>query len=150
MSALAKSVRDGSFRQRRTCRGTAATEFCVVLPVLIALAVLAVDLGRAIHTYIALSNAARRGAEQAATHKFTGYTRAFWEDRVREAVTEEMQLITDFDDARLSIDISTEADGDGLFCVTVETRYHVETIVDWIAVPPSIELWRSVTMRQIR
>jgi hypothetical protein len=139
-----------SMRRSTTRRATAATEFCVALPLLITLAVGGVDFGRAIYTYIALSNAARRGAEQAATHKFTPFTQSFWEGKVREAVTEELAQMADFDGSRLSIDLSTQTDADGLFVATVEARYRFETIVDWMAVPRSVDLWRGVSMRQIR
>jgi hypothetical protein len=150
MTTTSDMPRFSTHRPGQKRRGTAATEFCVVLPLLITLIVGSVDFGRAIYAYIALSNAARRGAEQAATHKFTSYTEPFWEQQVRQAVSEEMQQLKDFDSDRLSIDISTQHDADGLFLATVEARYRFETIVDWIAVPKSVELCRSVTMRQIR
>lgn len=150
MNTLIDRTRPAARRAGQRRRATAATEFCITLPLLITLAVGGIDFGRAIYTYIALSNAARRGAEQAATHKFTSFTKPFWEEQVREAVTEEMQQVKDFDGTRLTIAVATENDADGLFRATIEARYRFETIVNWMAVPRSVELWRGVTMRQIR
>ena len=60
----------------KTRCGAAAVELAVVLPVLLLLALGCVDLGRAAALNIALSNAARVGAEYGATHRFTSYTLA--------------------------------------------------------------------------
>lgn len=147
MARMRNLLRPGMPYRRRA---TAATELCITLPLLVTLAVGGVDLGRAIYTSIALSNAARTGVEYAATHKFTSFTRPFWETQVRQAVIDEMQPISGFDPQRLTVIITTLSESSGLFIATVEAHYPFETIVNWVAVPHSVDLKRAVTMRQIR
>jgi hypothetical protein len=64
------NVRDRIARRvsgRRT-RGQAMVEFAIILPVLAVLLVMAVDAGRLFFGYVALHNAARIGADFAASH----------------------------------------------------------------------------------
>ncbi|HUE13798.1 MAG TPA: TadE family protein [Planctomycetaceae bacterium] len=48
--------------------GAAAVEFAIAVPILLLLALGCGNLGRAVGAYIAVSNAARVGAEYGATH----------------------------------------------------------------------------------
>lgn len=54
--------------QREVQSGQAVVEFALILPLLVALLLGIVDLGRVFHTYMALANAAREGARYCALH----------------------------------------------------------------------------------
>jgi hypothetical protein len=64
------TVRDRIARRvsGRSTRGQAMVEFAIILPVLAVLLVMAVDAGRLFFGYVALHNAARIGADFAASH----------------------------------------------------------------------------------
>ncbi len=89
MRRVTSQVPDGRTRAPR--RGTAAVEFAVAAPVLLLIAFGCTDLGRAIGSYVAVSNAARVGAEYGATHAYTSYTYASWENQVTLQAQQEMQ-----------------------------------------------------------
>src|ERR1700742_126700 len=94
--------------------GTAATEFAIVLPMLMLFALGGADFGRIAFYSETVSNAARAGAEVGGTRRFTAETRAAWESKVQQAVIEEMQHVPNFDSARLESNVSTSTDSDGI------------------------------------
>lgn len=136
---------------RSRFRGIAALELVLVLPVLVVLGLACVDLGRAIYYQVVLSNAARVGAEYAASHQFTDYTYPVWEANLREAVVAEASHVPEFDseDLRIRIKISGGASG-SLPRIRVRTIYPFETIVKWPEFPRRLRLRRQVTMQQYR
>lgn len=143
-------IRNATRDTAKQRRGVAATEFAIVLPVLLLLVIACTDFGRMGHVYVAISNAARVGAEYGATHQFTDHTRDAWEDNIRAAVIEEIQQILDFDEDNLQIDLATSTDSGGSTRVQVYAMYRFETVVDWPGLPHELELQRSISMRQIR
>ncbi|MEX2287980.1 MAG: TadE/TadG family type IV pilus assembly protein [Planctomycetaceae bacterium] len=130
--------------------GTAATEFVLILPVLIGIALGCVDLGRGVFSYIALTNAVREGAMYGATTGFTDFTKASWETEIRSRVTEEMQNGNDYEAADLTTSVTTETDADDTVRLTVTGTYPFETIVDWPGLPHRIELRHQVSMQRFR
>src|SRR3954464_5096132 len=86
---------------------TGATEFAIVLPMLMLLALGGADFGRIAFYSEVVSNAARVGAEVGGTRRFTAETRAAWETKIQQAVTEEMQNVPNFDAGRLESNVST-------------------------------------------
>jgi Flp pilus assembly protein TadG len=56
------------WRRKQVSRGQALVEFAMVLPILALLLVMAIDFGRVFYGWVALNNAARIGANYAATH----------------------------------------------------------------------------------
>src|SRR6188768_3871857 len=78
-------------------RGAAALELALILPLVLLLACASADFGRVIHAHLAVSNAARCGAEYGSMHGYTDYTRASWEEKVRRAIEEELEGLTLFD-----------------------------------------------------
>lgn len=137
----------GAARRLRR-RGVAATELACVLPLLVLVCVVCVDFGRVAHSYIALSNAARVGAEYGATHQFTSHTYATWESKALQASTEELQSIKGFNGAAASLTVSTASQPDGLARVSVDATYPFEPLVQWPGLPSPVLLHRQVTMRQ--
>ncbi|MEQ9380125.1 MAG: TadE/TadG family type IV pilus assembly protein [Pirellulales bacterium] len=135
----------------RPCnRGVAATELAIVLPLLALLALVGTDLGRATHAYLAVGNAARVGAEYGSLRNVTDYTEASWEQQIQDAVREEAEGTPTLDSASVTVDIQRSTDADDLSVITVETTYPFEMIVDWPGLPATLNLRRTVTMRQSR
>jgi Flp pilus assembly protein TadG len=130
--------------------GTAATEFAIVLPMLMLLVLGGVDFGRIAFYSEAVSNAARAGAEAGGTRRFTAETRAAWETKVQQVVTEEMQNVPHFDAARLESNVSTSTDSDGIVRVVVDVTYPFDTVVNWPVLPHEVKLHEYVQYRQFR
>jgi Flp pilus assembly protein TadG len=130
--------------------GTAATEFAIVLPMLMLLALGGADFGRIASYSEIVSNAARTGAEVGGTRRFTAQTRAAWETKVQQAVVEEMQNVPSFDAARLQSSVSTTTDSDGVVRVIVDVSYPFNTVVNWPVLPHEVKLHEHVHYRQFR
>lgn len=131
-------------------RGATAVEFAVVLPLILMLALGAVDFGRIAQTSIALNSATGNGADYAATHRFTADTRADWEAKIREAIRQDLEHITDFDAASLNITITTSTQPDQSIQVTIESTYPFRTAVDWPALPHETVLRQHIAITQYR
>lgn len=130
--------------------GTSASELAIVLPLLLTLCLLSVDLGRFAHDYLAVSNAARAGADYGATHHRTEFTAATWDSNVAEAVTRELESLPGFDAGQLDVEVENEESSDNLDIVTVRVRYPFETAVAWPSVSRPLWLERTVVMRRFR
>ena len=135
---------------RSSRRGVATIELALILPFVVFCGLVTVDFGRVMHANLVVSNAARCGAEFGAMHKVTNHTRPFWESEVREAIDEEMQGLPQFASEDLETACSTTIDDDDLTRVKIDVRYRFHTLVDWSGIPATVELHRSVTMRQVR
>ncbi len=144
-----KTVRSNRrFRSRR--RAVAATEFAILAPLLILLCVVSVDCGRFAATYIAMSNAARVGAEFGATQTMSTYNQASWQAAIESAVTQEMAATPNFASGSLSITVTTTTASYGLQQVTVAVVYPFTPIMSWPLMPGAIAMKQSLTMRQFR
>ncbi len=137
-----------SIRQRH--RGAAACELAVVLPLLVTLCLLSVDFGRFAHDYLALSNAARTGADYGATHRRTQLTSASWNSAIQAAAEREMESVPGFDGTNLEVLVSSEPVSDSLERVNVEARYPFFTVIDWPGIARPLQLRRTVVVRQFR
>jgi Flp pilus assembly protein TadG len=131
-------------------RGTSATEFAIVLPVLLLLLLGCVDFGRAAYWAVALHSAVGSGANYGATHRVSELNRSSWEARLRQRVQEEMQQIPDFDSALLTIQVSTIAETDQTVRLSIVGQYPFETLVEWPGIPGSISLRSGITALQYR
>jgi Flp pilus assembly protein TadG len=130
--------------------GAAATELALMLPLLLTLALGATDFSRIIRDYIVVSNASCIGAEYGATHRFTSYTRSAWEAQLRAAIMAEMDVTPGFDPEKLQIDINVAPDDHDLVRITVDAEYPFTPIVNWPALPQTVQLWRRTSMREIQ
>lgn len=131
-------------------RGGAAIEFALVLPLLVLCVLGVVDFARVYATTLSLRNAARAGAEQAATHRLTPLTQTAWEQRIRAAVLDEIQSAPQFDPVRLITGWTAVTNAHGQLAIEVTTQYPFQTIVSWPGIPQSITLRASVVMEQFR
>src|SRR5437899_8835587 len=71
-------------------RAGAAAELAFILPLLVTLVLGAVDFGRCAYYYIAVTNAARAGAQYAIMNNYTASTQSAWQTNVKQAITDEM------------------------------------------------------------
>jgi Flp pilus assembly protein TadG len=131
-------------------RGVAATELALTLPIVLLFAFASADFGRIAHFDQVVSNAARTGAECGASHKFTDFTRPDWEADVKQAVTDEMHNIPDYQDSKLVYQMSTSTDTNGLVRIVVDVGYPFHTVVTWPGLPTSVNLHQRFEMRQFR
>lgn len=134
-------------RQRRAA---AATELAVCLPLLVALCLVSVDLGRFAQAYIAVGNSARVAAERGATRAYLASTAATWEAEVRAAAEAEMTAEEGFDPTLVVIEIDVENDDHNLPRGTVRVTYPLRLVMDWPGIPRDIPLTRQVSIRRFR
>lgn len=130
--------------------GAAALELALTLPVLLLAAFGCVDMGRAASAHLVVCNAARTGADYAATRGVTSFTRDTWEAAIRADVEAEMQSVPDFDSSRLSVQIETTPGDFDLDCIRVTVQYQFETITGWPGIPQTIALEHSVCAQRFR
>jgi Flp pilus assembly protein TadG len=131
--------------------GAAATEFAIVLPLLVLLVFGCVDLGRSIGAYIIVSNAARTGAEYGATHGYTAFNYATWQSQVIAHVTQEMQGTGgSFDPSRLTITVTATPTTGNLYRARVVASYRFDMLTNIPGLPQEFALSHSVTMDRYR
>ena len=146
-----RSIRHSSIRlSAEPRRGTAAVEFAVAIPLLMLLAIGCCDMGRALADYVAVSNAARVGAEYGATHAYTTYTYGSWQDIVTQRAQQEMQGSSGIDPTQLAVTVSTVPESGNLYLVTVTVTYPFNMITAWPGLPAQFNLSHSVTMQRYR
>jgi Flp pilus assembly protein TadG len=141
--------------------GTAATEFIIVLPLIMLIGLACLDIGRAVQHYSVMANAASAGAQCGATNRFfTPYTSTAWETKVRETVREELASLTAAGAQLPAFDIRIETDApaagdDGnqrqpLPQITVTIDYDFPTTFRWPGLPKLIPLHCKSMIRQYR
>jgi hypothetical protein len=140
-----------SFKQNDQARsGTAAIEFAVLCPLMLLLGLACADFGRITRDYQIVANAARSGAEYGAAKQFSNFTRLTWESRVHEVVISELANLPNFDEGKLSYNLSTSLDADDLPRIVIELGYPFATSVAWPGLPGETQLIKRVEFRQFR
>ncbi|WP_145383303.1 TadE family protein [Botrimarina mediterranea] len=137
-----------AFRRQRS--GVVATEFALVCPVLLLMALACADFGRVSHFYETVSNAARVGAETGATQRFSDFTRPLWEQRVRDATLAEMETLPNFNSGDMTYALELAEISNDQHLITVDVSYTFRTIVAWPGLPSDVELRKRVSYRQFR
>jgi Flp pilus assembly protein TadG len=133
-------------------------ELAMILPVLVTVVLAAVDFGRFASTYIAVTNAARAGAEYGMMNNCnmnnsTEVTN--WKAAITQAAQDEITpQFGSANAANLSVTITTSTDANGLSRVQVTASYPFTTVVNWhwtgLGLPSSLTLQQKVEMRIIR
>lgn len=139
-------------------RGTAATEFIVVLPLMLLIGLGCLDLGRAVQHYGVMSNAASAGAQCAATNRFfEPYTRAAWESKVRGTVQEELASLgapMSAFDIRIATQAAPSSDdgnqNQSLPRITVSVDFDFPVMFRWPGFPRPFPLHCESAIRQYR
>jgi Flp pilus assembly protein TadG len=142
----------GCKKQHRTRRGAAAMELAVVLPLLILVALACVDYGRYAYYSIAVTNAARAGAEYGIMNPYATSGQAAWTAAVAQAAADEMTNQTGFNAAALGVSSSvTFEKSTGLPIISVSTSYTgFKNVINWPGVPQNPTLSALVVIRGIR
>lgn len=135
---------------KRPYRGTAATELAILLPLLVVLALAAVDFGRFAYADIALGNAARVGAEVGAARRYDESTSAAWQARVSASIEEDFIAVGGLEPELLSVQIEVADDAYDLHRVTITATYPFSTVVAWPTIPRPLPLERTVAIRRFR
>jgi Flp pilus assembly protein TadG len=139
-----------SISVQRTRRAAVATEFAILLPLLILLCLVAVDLGRFAFVSIALGNAARVGAEWGATHRYDTATAATWQSRLDAMIREEFTAEADIDPTLLTTEVNVIGDDYGLPRVEVACAFPWSTVIAWPMIPRPLTLEHKTVMRRYR
>jgi Flp pilus assembly protein TadG len=137
-------------RRETERRGAAAVEFAVVLPLLMMLLLGGADFGRCFHSAMAITNAARAGAEYGAMHPFDAAAPTGWQAGVQQAAINELSNSPLFDTAKLTVVASSITEADGSRRVQVQVTYPFRTVFTWLYTPSSLTLQQTAVMRTIR
>jgi len=130
--------------------GAALVEMALILPLLILLFLICVDFGRFATVHVAVTNAAREGANFGGTHSFTDATYELWKSKMGDAITEEMQGVPAFSEDELTIDEPTVLASDQRARVQVKVSYVFRPAVAWPAIPRELTIVRTAEMPVIR
>jgi Flp pilus assembly protein TadG len=135
-------------------RAGAAAEFALITPLLVTMVLGAVDFGRFAYYYIAVTNAARAGAQYGSMNNFTSSTQTSWQNGIKQAVTDEMSQQVGSGNVPAQPTPTTTTDANGLKRVRVTAVYNFTTIVNWqwtgMGLPHTVSMKRTVEMRLIR
>ena len=127
-------------------RGAALVELSLVLFLMVTIVFGCVDFGRFASTHMAVTNAARVGANFGRSNPFTDNTQELWRQRVYAAVRDEMSGIAGFDESELTIAEATILTTGEIDRVRIRVTYPFEPVVPWIAIPARIEITRTAEM----
>jgi Flp pilus assembly protein TadG len=133
----------------RSRRGVSACELAILLPLLIAFAILSADFGRFAYAAIAMDNAVRVGAEYGATRSFTPQTRQTWEYEVRNRTLEELSDVQSGSLTNVDVVVDTSIATNDLARVEVSAEGDFSTIVDWPFLSNQ-KIRREFSIRQFR
>src|SRR5947209_6465125 len=126
-------------------RAAVAAELVLVLPVLMLLTLGAIDLGRFVYAYIAVTNAAFAGASYGSVNPPTAATQNEWIAAVQQAVYDDL---SDFDQSKVSAPTVTLTSVSNVpNRVSVDVRYQFTTSFTWPGIPSTLTLERVVVLR---
>lgn len=131
--------------------GAAAAELALVLPVLMLIVVICVDFGRFAYHHIAVTNAARAGAEYATTTPYLSSGASAWQAAVQQTARDELYNQTGCTATNLTTSTTVTVESSGLRRVRVTASYaSFQTIIPWPGVPSPVTLTSYSEMRVIR
>ena len=136
-------------QRRRT--GAAAAEFALILPVLMTIALACVDFGRFAYHHIAVTNAARAGAEYAIMNPYLSAGGGAWQTAIQTTARNELTNQTDCTPANLTTTTTVTIENNGMRRVRVVATYSsFQTVAVWPGIPSSTPLTASIEMWAIR
>jgi Flp pilus assembly protein TadG len=143
---LAKDPRRDGVR-----RGASSAELAVLLPVLMLIVLGCIDFGRFGYNYIAVTNAARTGAEYAVMTPYLTSGQSAWQTKIQEKARDEMYQQTGYNANNLTTAAAVTIEGNGLRRVRVTATYSsFQTLIPWPGIPSQVTLRSAVETRVIR
>lgn len=134
-----RRVSVGSRPRTRGERGQSLAELAVLLPILLIIALGAVDFGRAYFASQAVDNAARTGAQYAAVSTANAGNL----NGIQTAVAQESGGLA----STPTVTAATGADSMGKTYTRITVSYNFTTMIAWPGLPHSIPMTRTVQMR---
>jgi Flp pilus assembly protein TadG len=132
-------------------RAAAAVELAIILPVLTLLALACLDFGRFAYHHIAVTNAARAGAQYAITNSYAPDAEAVWRTQVELSARAELSSQSADDSGSLTTTIAVTVDASGRRQLRVEATYTAfQTLVSWPGIPDNPVLRSAVVVPAIR
>lgn len=135
-------------RARR--RAAALIELALIMPLLIGLVLICVDFGRFATVHIAVTNAAREGANFGGTHRVTNTTMGAWKAGIFNALREEMTGIPGYSEDQLTVAEPQVLSSQSRSRVRVAVTYKFKTAIAWRIIPHELEISRTAEMPFIR
>ena len=138
-------------RPRIRRQGTSSVELAIILPVLMLIVLGTVDFGRFAYHYIAVTNAARAGAEYATMNPYLSAGAVTWRSQVQQTARDELVNQVGCDPNLLTTTVTVTIESSGLRHVRVDAVYSsFQTLISWPGIPDTVTLGSSVVMRVIR
>jgi Flp pilus assembly protein TadG len=127
----------------RSGRGQSLVELALIAPVLIILMLGAMDYGRVYFAYTSVTNAARTGADYAASSS----TAASDTTSIRAAAVAETSDLLNTSASNPSVSVATGTDSQGRLYADVTVSYEFDTLFPWPGLPSSFDVERTVRAR---
>lgn len=128
---------------RRRERGQSLAELGLLLPILLLIALITVDFGRAYFAYVSVTNAARNGAEYAASSSIAANDN----DGIREAALADTSNLVNVSATNPAVTSTTGSDFQGRPYAEVTVVYEFSTMFNWPVVGGDFDIVRTVRMR---
>ena len=138
-------------RTKSIRRAASAVELALVLPVLTTLGLACLDFGRFAYHHVAVTGAARAGAEYAVTTPYGPDGEAGWRAAIEQTVRAEVTNQTGCDPARLTATTAVVVGPSEPRRVRVETTYTgFRTLVSWPGIPDAPVMRAAAVLPAIR
>lgn len=108
-------------------------------------------MGRFGYHQIAVTNAARAGAEYGIMHPYTTSTQAAWMATIQQTARNELTGQTGCNPNSLTTTTTVNVESNGLRRIQVDATYSsFQTLVSWPGIPRTMTLRATVIMRSVR
>ena len=128
----------------------AASEFALILPLLVTFILGGIDFGRFATRYIAVTSAAQAGALVGSLEPFTPANQAVWNAAILAAVEQELAGQSDFNPNDLTVAVTTLGGTGDAWQVQVAVSYPFRVLVPWPGIPNETTLYQVVVLRTTR
>ncbi len=131
-------------------RGTAATEFALVFPLMILITIACVDLGRVAYTSMALISGVSNAGEFAATYSFNSHTQAAGEQELVDRIVEELETLSSFDPGMLTTAVEFDEQDPNQTVVEIEATYVFQSVTGFPGLPDDVLLRHELRVVRYR
>lgn len=131
-------------------RGTAATEFAFVFPLMMVITIACVDLGRVAYTSMALISGVSSAGEFAATYSFNSYTRSAGEQELVDRIMDELETLSNFDPAMLTTTVEFDESDPDQMVVQINASYVFHSVTSLPGLPDEVLLCHQLCVVRYR